>query len=243
MSSANLLNILALGISLLSLAITGLIAARQSTLMRHSNELPIFVELTQEYRSEDYQRAELYVLRQLSTEQPASRGISNLPEGPRMAVTRVFSFYSALGAYVALGLADEQVVISLLGYSINRAWSALEPYILRERTLRNDDYHLIFFEELVCRTRDNWPPHVAYNHNRLRLRDESKPWRQNPVLPPDNDEVRRTSSHQVRRTRRLRQLAVSGPVRFHETAKRWWSWRGLPRLPDHSICTAHFEDR
>ncbi len=188
-----MLNILALGISILSLVITALLAARQGALMRHTNELPLLVEFSQEFRSQQFQEAETYVLQQLSTKQPVNLGISNLPDEAKLEATTVATFFATLGVYVAFGLADEKIAVSIFGYRTNRAWVALEPYILRERILRNDDLYAGYFEDLVCRIRDNWPPSVKYGLEVQRLRDEKKNWRANSVLPEYTGKPRGTS--------------------------------------------------
>jgi hypothetical protein len=182
MSASDILSVVSLVISLVSLLTAARLAVRQSALMRHANELPIFIELTQEFRSPDFQHAEEYVLRKLATEHSPDLGISNLPEDAKVAVSTVLTFFSTFGAYIAFGLADEKIVISIFGYRANRAWVALEPYILGERKLRNDDYHAGYFEDLICRVRDNWPPLVKYKLEVRRLDDEGKKWRENPVL-------------------------------------------------------------
>lgn len=182
MDESSILIIISLIISLVALLTAALLAIRQSILMRHTNELPIFIELTQEFRSRDFQRAEEYVLNQLAAEHSADLGISGLPEDAKAAVTTVLIFFNTFGAYVYFGLADEKIVVSLYAYRANRAWVALEPYIFAERRFRNDDYHVSFFEDLVCRIRDNWPPGVKYHLDEQRLDDVGKEWRKNSVL-------------------------------------------------------------
>jgi len=58
-------------------------------------------------------------------------------------------------------------VVSKLGYRADRAWTALEPFIAKEREARGGDHHSAFFEDLVSRKRENWPPQEHYG---LRLR-------------------------------------------------------------------------
>jgi hypothetical protein len=160
------------------------LAIRTSTLMRHTNELPIFTEMSQELRSRDFQRDETYVLQGLAGDHSPDLGISRLPEDAKAAVTSVLLYFNNLGAYVAFGLIDENIVVSMFAYRANRAWVSLEPYILEERRFRNDDYHVSYFEDLVCRIRDNWSPrpHIKYSHKTHRLDDEGKKWRLNSVL-------------------------------------------------------------
>lgn len=170
MDPSTALNIIALCISLGSLIATGLLVARQNRIMRHANELPILVSLTQDFRSHDFQRAQYCVLQVAKQEYPANSGfgISNLPEGAREYVSTVISFYISLGAYLAFGLADENIVLSLFGYRASQSWAALEHLILRERELRNEVHtrYAAFFEDLICRFR-GWanPVRVAQLHS------------------------------------------------------------------------------
>ena len=151
-----MLNVLALVLSILSAAVSVVIALRQSDLTRQTNELPILVELTQEFRSTEFQEAESYVLSRLTDEISVGAATSSLPSEAKQAVTTMISFFLSLGAYGAFGLADEKIIISLFGYRANRLWQILEPYILAERELRGDDHYCFYFEDLVCRTRDAW---------------------------------------------------------------------------------------
>jgi hypothetical protein len=51
-------NVTALELSGLAVATSAILALRQYIAMRHANELPIMVELEQEFRSVEFQRAE-----------------------------------------------------------------------------------------------------------------------------------------------------------------------------------------
>ena len=178
-----LLNVMALTISILSLLAATYLAARQYRITRHANELPILVQLTQELRSSEFQEAEDYALRVLEAEHSCDLGITNLPIRAKTAVTTLLTFYSSFGAYIILGLADEKVIVSLFGFRANRAWVALEKYIQQERILRNDSEYVAYFEDLVCRVREHWPPPKTYGILLLKMRDDMGGPRGNPILP------------------------------------------------------------
>ncbi|NRQ34145.1 hypothetical protein HII36_20150 [Nonomuraea sp. NN258] len=158
-----LFNILALMLSLTALVISALIALRQSTTMHHANELSVLVDLAQEFRTVEFQRAESYVIESLAKEQDPSLGCSRLPEEARIAVNAVMTFFSSIGTLVVMNMADEVLVVPLFGYRANRAWKALEPFVMRERELRgpNDGFGT-FYEDLVCRIRDKFPLDKSY---------------------------------------------------------------------------------
>jgi hypothetical protein len=61
-----------------------------------------------------------------------------------------------------LGLAGERFVVAFLGTAANVTWDRLEPYVIREREIRGDGEILAFFEDFVCRIRENHPLEKAY---------------------------------------------------------------------------------
>jgi hypothetical protein len=130
--------------------------------MRHANEIPVSIDLYQEFRSYEFQQAYGFVLRSLASDHDPSLGISGLPEEARFPSVKVASFFTSVGGLVCLGLVDERFAVSMLGTSAHRVWDILEPYIRHERGIRGDDDVLAFFEDFVCRTRDNYPPSRAY---------------------------------------------------------------------------------
>jgi hypothetical protein len=172
---SNTLSIVSLILSVVAVATSTLFLVRQTTFMRHANEIPISVDLYQEFRSAEFQTAEEYVLKSLSGSHNPSIGLSNLPNEARNPSYRVAAFYSSLGALVALGLVDERFAVSLLGDAAERAWRTLEPYIFNERRICGDDYVFAFYEDLVCRTRENYPVTKAYGLKFKRVSDKYPP--------------------------------------------------------------------
>lgn len=154
-------------ISIIALFASGILAVRQVSMMRHANEMPVLVDLMQEFRSAEFQMAEEYVLKRLATENDLSLGCSGLTGRASLAVNLVNSFFLSLGTLVAQDMVDEATVVLLFGFRANRAWSALESRIMREREIRDDPFFAVPFEDLVCRVRDGWPPTNRY---RLKFR-------------------------------------------------------------------------
>jgi hypothetical protein len=169
------LSIASLILSIIAVVTSTLFLVRQTLFMRHANEIPISVDLYQEFRSVEFQSAEEYVLKSLAANYEPSIGLSNLPDEARNATYRVAAFYSSLGALVALGMADERFAVSLLGDAAERDWRTLEPYIFRERELCGDAYVFAFYEDLVCRTRENYPVTEAYGLKFKRVGDGYPP--------------------------------------------------------------------
>lgn len=169
------LNITSLLLSVVAVATSTLILVRQTVFMRHANEIPVSVELYQEFRSAEFQAAEEYVLKALLASNDQSIGLSNLPSEARNPSYRVAAFYSSIGALVTLGLVDERFAVSLLGDAAERDWRTLEPYIFRERQLCGDDYVFAFYEDFVCRIRENYPVTKAYGLKFKRVSDGYPP--------------------------------------------------------------------
>ena len=170
MSTSLLLNIIAIAISTAALCVSILIAIRQITIMRQSNQMPIFINLEQEFRSERFQRAELYVLRKLK-DKDAVKGVQALPDEARLAVTLMSSYFGVLGSLVIYGIVSERQAVAALGYRADQLWRKLEPFILAERRIRGDDDHAKFFEDFICRVRAHWPPEKSYSIPVRRLGD------------------------------------------------------------------------
>ncbi|MGI8329949.1 hypothetical protein ACRYCC_08275 [Actinomadura scrupuli] len=158
-------------ISTIALFVSGVLAVRQVSMMRHANQMPVLVDLMQEFRSAEFQMAEGYVLNKLSAENDVSLGCSGLTGPPSLAVNLVNSFFLSLGTLVAQDMVDEATVVLLFGFRADRAWKALESRIMREREIRNDPFFAVPFEDLVCRIRDGWPPTDRY---RLKFRSLSR---------------------------------------------------------------------
>jgi hypothetical protein len=161
MNSASVLNILAVAAAFAALAVSAVVAIRQIRLLRQTNEMPIFIEMLQEFRSREFQSAERYIINALG-EHPPNKGVLHLPEEASWAITTVQSFFGTLGSLIIYDIVSEAEAVSTLGYRANRLWTKLEPYIERERQIRGDDDYAKFWEDFVCRVRTNWPPEQHY---------------------------------------------------------------------------------
>lgn len=89
MSAELLLAVVALVVSVAALAVSSLLSWRQLTSMRHTNHLPVTVELlTRDFMDESFQASERLALTGLPAADPDA-GFSGLPEPLRSAVARV----------------------------------------------------------------------------------------------------------------------------------------------------------
>jgi len=162
MDSSLVISLIGLLLSIVATMMSLVILVRQTTFLRQSNHIPISVELAQEFRSDTFLDANDYVVHKLRQEHSPEAGVSGLPPDARRAVDRVTSYFTGLGALAVQQMLDEPYAVTFMGYRANRAWTELEPYIIRERQIRDDSDYLVFFEDLVCRIRNHWPPTKAY---------------------------------------------------------------------------------
>jgi len=153
-----MIEIISLIISVIALVTSVAVAVQQINIAKQSNFLPILIDMFSEFRSPKFKRHLYYVTQRLSKEHNSKKGFQNLPEPARTHVITVSHFFDNLGVIVANKIVDEKLVISFMGESIYSAWQALEPFIKRERELRNSEYQE-YFEDLVVRVKKN-PPHI-----------------------------------------------------------------------------------
>jgi hypothetical protein len=160
------LNLTAVTVSVLALAVSSLIALRQAKAMRHANQLPVVVDLFQKFRTPDFFEHEEYVLRRLRDECPPALGFSQLPAPAKTHFQIVAAFYTSIGIMVNFEIVDEDLAIASFGYRLSRTWQVVEPYVRRERELRRDVY-AEYLEDFVARV-ESRPPQRVLRDRRVR---------------------------------------------------------------------------
>ncbi|MGW4756146.1 DUF4760 domain-containing protein [Streptomyces chartreusis] len=165
------MEIAAVMVSVVALAVSGLASLRQLRLTEHANTLPVLVDLFREHRSVRLARARQVVYEQL----PAcdlSTGLAGLPESERDLVRELAWFYDNLGALVTHGVVDIEPVSGYLGGSVISVWERMEPLVQAERSKRasNDlpdpNRWQEYFENLYHLVRE-MPPEQARAQTRL----------------------------------------------------------------------------
>lgn len=177
MNADLVLNIIAVVVSFIALTASAVIAVRQITIMRQSNQVPLFVELFQEFRSERFQVAERCIMNKVATGN-TGQGVSGLPDDVRSAVNITNNYYGTLGALIMHGILEERVAVSMVGYRADQLWTKLESLIIAERVNRGSDDFASFFEDFVYRVRLHRPYVTSYGITIHRLVD----------LPADQDQ-------------------------------------------------------
>lgn len=115
---------------------------------RKANALRGYLDFFREYRQ--YEPDRRYVLRDLRHHN-SSLGISELPDEARVPVVSVCHYLDHLGFLVHRKMIDLDAVARLMGYSVLVCWTALAPYIERERERRPSPDYARYFEYLVAR--------------------------------------------------------------------------------------------
>jgi len=169
MTVSLILSLIGIVVSLGAVAVSTLLVIRQIRFQRHANEVPIAISMGQEYRTAEFQQALNYVTITLAEEHHVGLGLTNLPADAGEHALRVARFFTWLSGLVFFDIADEELIVGLLGSPINRAWEVLEPYILQERVAQNYPDAYVFFEDLVCRIRERELQVEEYSSKLKRL--------------------------------------------------------------------------
>jgi hypothetical protein len=147
---STVLNIAALFASLLALAISSVLALRQSRLMRDANQLPVVIDLFRELRADTFITREQEIWRSLPGDQDPAQGFGGIPTPLRTYVYDVCLFYQTVSYLVKFKMIDDRLVYTALHYRILRTWSSVELFVRGERALRGgENTFLNSFEEVA----------------------------------------------------------------------------------------------
>jgi hypothetical protein len=142
----DILNSVAIVLSFAAVIIT----LRQTSYARQANHLPLVVDVLREFRSSEFQRDYMYVIRELATQAP-SGGLSDVPDDARIGVMNVCYFFQSIAYLVVYEIMNEEQVILVLRSPIKNAWLALRPLIEAERELPEPIGGFRFFEHIAAR--------------------------------------------------------------------------------------------
>ncbi|MFF5303503.1 hypothetical protein ACFY5F_29520 [Streptomyces sp. NPDC013161] len=169
---ANLvLNVLALAISTVALAVSGAAANRQLRIAQNSNLIPVIADLFRETRSSDFLTSVEFIRDRLATAHPGNPAYRELPEDARGHIRRVGLFYDDIGKLVAHGVVDESLILGAYGGAVPRMWELVAPYVLTERQ-KYGTTPMAYFEDLAARAQIRTMGGV---HQALALRGYAPP--------------------------------------------------------------------
>jgi hypothetical protein len=147
---SELANVLAAVGSAGAVVVAVVFALRQLRSSQSANHTLVAIELlTRDRSSEEFLRAEDFVLNELTvTYPPPGVSVTDLPPEARHQVTRLAMYYNGLGQMLAFAAVDPRLLMGTVSYRSRQAWQVLEPYILAERARRGQTY-MSHFEHLV----------------------------------------------------------------------------------------------
>lgn len=147
---STILNVAALSASLLALAVSSLLALRQSRLMRHANQLPVIIDLFRELRADTFIIREQEIWRNLPGDKEPSKGFGGIPEPLRTYVYDITLFYQTVAYLVNFNMIDDSLAYTALHYRILRTWSSVESFVRGERAIRGgENTFLNSFEKMA----------------------------------------------------------------------------------------------
>jgi hypothetical protein len=154
MDTGTLTNAVALSVSVLALTMSTLLAIRQLRTTRaagqDSNHTQVLLRLNGEYRTDEFQASEEFVLERLAEEHDPGLGIGRLPSEARRHARRVGHYYADYGMLSALPTVDSDRIVGVVHFRVREAWVALEPYVRAERRERGSNSYWRYFEHLAC---------------------------------------------------------------------------------------------
>ncbi|GAA1259033.1 hypothetical protein GCM10009665_56480 [Kitasatospora nipponensis] len=160
-----LINVVSLIVSIMALAVSGLLALRQLRSAQSANILAMILSGFSESRDPAYAEAIEYVLYRLRDDYPQPMSYLAFAEPHKAHVRRVALFFDDLGKLVAHGVVDEKLIIGAYGRSLLRAWTVLAPFVYLERS-EHQRTPMRYFEDLAHRV-DRTSPDTVYANLRL----------------------------------------------------------------------------
>lgn len=158
---------------------------------QRQNALPVVSEIFREWRSEEFRAHRSAVLSGCPVPPPPD-GLAGLPPDWRESAHTVCHFFDYLGALVAFDLAEEDLIIGVMGTQIMQVWRIMEPIVAEERRFRERTFppdtptgFLSYYEDLVCRALDRGGRDSTANIQRsLKIRRLPRPLCDGPFTTP-----------------------------------------------------------
>ena len=144
--------------SVSALAVSSWLAKNQFTAQRHGNHAGPILELLAEFRSFDFHRNYAFIRDELPA-LPSSNGVSGLAEDAQRKIYDVAYFFQLFAVLAYLDIVDERFVCALLRRRYVEMWTALKPFVVKERELRGiaEGEFLNILEVFVGRLETNPP--------------------------------------------------------------------------------------
>lgn len=148
-----LINVAAIAISILALAVSTYLAVRQALAAKQANQIPVFVDLLREARSPEFRNRERSLWRELGN-YDQTKGFAGLPKERRDDAEVVCSYYSALAYCIAIGVVEHDLAVIPIHYRLLKTWESVYPFVIAEREIRGDgESFLNLLEDFVAEAR------------------------------------------------------------------------------------------
>lgn len=153
------ISITSLVISAIALILSFLISWKRMQISQFSLNLPIALDMINQYRSKDFKEHINYIRDKLGTFN-VEGGYRGLPEDAREHATIVSNWFNHIGSLIIHKFIDDKFIISYIGENISEMWKKLAPFIKAERELRNFEAYQIHFQDLVNRVQKTPPTKI-----------------------------------------------------------------------------------
>ena len=141
--AATVLNVLAIVISLCAVLASMWFGARQVQTAQRANFMPALLDLLAEFRSPQLHEQYRYVCSDLNQQHSPDGGLRGLPDETKATVYNVAYFFQTLAGMYALGIIDETTATIMARGRAAKVWSAIQPFVERERQFADVDANLL----------------------------------------------------------------------------------------------------
>lgn len=124
-------------ISMAAFVATALFVRAELKALEKDRYLAITSQLFAIWQSEEFMRAQLWLLHRLEETSWESFVAAHRADAGEMAFHRVGSFYDRVGTLVRRGLVDEEEILSTMGAYAIAVWQRIEPLVREARQVEN----------------------------------------------------------------------------------------------------------
>ncbi|MGW5640374.1 hypothetical protein [Streptomyces sp. NPDC003832] len=154
MSDSAFLNAAAILISIAAVLTSTWYGRNQLQTAKEANHLPVLAELLSQFRTLELNDHYTYVCTRLRAEHSPELGISGLPDEARKALYDVAYFLQTFAGMASMGIASEDEIIAMLHTRVPQAWTAIQPYVEKEREVGPVGPHLLALLEAFASRAD-----------------------------------------------------------------------------------------
>lgn len=152
MDSSVVFNVVTTAIAVVAVVTSIVFSARQARTAKHANHISVLIDLLREFRSAEFHEQHDYVCTRLAAEHDPANGVRGLPAEAKTAFCSVVYYYQSFANLAVFGLLDQTLLVTVLRTRIVSVWTAVRPFVQRERELRGEGGSGTYLS-----TSRNWP--------------------------------------------------------------------------------------